>query len=166
MMTVKAILILDGEGNRVVGKYYNQYKEDPWPAKQDDFEKLLKKKAQPASQVLMLSDCVAVFREFGDVTLFVVGDKNENELILDSVITCFYESLSGTLRNEAPSKISILDYLDHVLLILDEMIDGGIILEGESQHILERVAVRNQGESGGAETITAVLKSATDILMS
>eukprot|EP01088_Endostelium_zonatum_P016464 TRINITY_DN445_c0_g1_i2.p1 TRINITY_DN445_c0_g1~~TRINITY_DN445_c0_g1_i2.p1 ORF type:complete len:172 (-),score=43.18 TRINITY_DN445_c0_g1_i2:47-562(-) len=169
MYTVRAVLLLDAQGERIVAKYYTPPNEEPiWGTKdvQIQFEKLLRQKAQPEAQILMLNECVAVFREVGDMIIFVIGDKNENELILDSVVSCLYDSLSSILK-EAPSKMSLLDNynIDYVLLMVDEVVDGGIILESDPVIVCERLAVRSQGEAGGVDrAFGSVIRGVVEVI--
>eukprot|EP01090_Pellita_catalonica_P007944 TRINITY_DN18563_c0_g1_i1.p1 TRINITY_DN18563_c0_g1~~TRINITY_DN18563_c0_g1_i1.p1 ORF type:complete len:175 (+),score=38.20 TRINITY_DN18563_c0_g1_i1:97-621(+) len=172
LYTVSALLLLDLDGKRVAGKYYQKGRWET-EEKRSTFEKLLRKKAQVGGHVMMIEECVVVYKEMGDVTAFVIGKKDENELILDSVASALCESLAILLRNEV-HKLTILENFDYVLLIIDELIDGGVIMQQDPTEIAKKVTSRGEGEtgigsgnSGGAEkTILKALQTAHDLLMS
>ena len=57
-----------------------------------------------------------------------------------------YEAVSGMLRSNV-DKRTLLDNLDLVLLTVDELVDGGLILECDAVAIANRVMMRS-GEGG------------------
>lgn len=46
----------------------------------------------------MFDNLVLVYKTIGDLTFYVVGGENENELVLYNVLHAFYESISMLLR--------------------------------------------------------------------
>ena len=72
----------------------------------------------------MFDDVVVVYKFLNDLMFYVVGDQDENECVLSTVLTGFYESVTLLLRN-AVEKKTVLENLDLVLLGMDEMIEGG-----------------------------------------
>ena len=50
------------------------------------------------------------------------------QLILMSVLNCFYESVSQILRKNVEKRI-VLDNLDIVMLAVDEICDGGFVYD-------------------------------------
>eukprot|EP01089_Gocevia_fonbrunei_P018802 TRINITY_DN6463_c0_g1_i5.p1 TRINITY_DN6463_c0_g1~~TRINITY_DN6463_c0_g1_i5.p1 ORF type:complete len:119 (+),score=15.70 TRINITY_DN6463_c0_g1_i5:119-475(+) len=101
---ITSVLILDNDGRRLAGKYYT----DRYATEQQkkDFEQVLRKKAQPGGQILMIEDSIVTYRDLADVTIFVTGNKDENELVLESVVNTIADSLIILLRSEV-HKISI-----------------------------------------------------------
>eukprot|EP01089_Gocevia_fonbrunei_P018801 TRINITY_DN6463_c0_g1_i2.p1 TRINITY_DN6463_c0_g1~~TRINITY_DN6463_c0_g1_i2.p1 ORF type:complete len:166 (+),score=36.03 TRINITY_DN6463_c0_g1_i2:119-616(+) len=159
---ITSVLILDNDGRRLAGKYYT----DRYATEQQkkDFEQVLRKKAQPGGQILMIEDSIVTYRDLADVTIFVTGNKDENELVLESVVNTIADSLIILLRSEV-HKISILENFDYVLLVIDETIDEGIIFETDTTAIVQRVANRGEEEAGAEQTIVKALKTAQDLLM-
>eukprot|EP01102_Stenamoeba_stenopodia_P008789 TRINITY_DN2566_c0_g1_i1.p1 TRINITY_DN2566_c0_g1~~TRINITY_DN2566_c0_g1_i1.p1 ORF type:complete len:177 (+),score=45.38 TRINITY_DN2566_c0_g1_i1:235-765(+) len=146
LYTIKGMLVLDAEGKRVAAKYYG----DDYPTTKDQllFEKNLFTKTHRAnSEIILFDNIIAVYRSAADIYLYVIGSADENELILASVLTSLYETLSILLRNQF-DKRTLLENIDYVLLALDELVDGGIILESEPSIIASRVAMK------GADTET------------
>lgn len=46
----------------------------------------------------MFEDVVVCYKFIGDLMFYVTGSQDENELILSSVLTAFYESVTLLLR--------------------------------------------------------------------
>lgn len=168
---VKAMLILDSEGKRIAVKYYAQ----DWStvANQAAFEKNLWNKtratnARGEAEIVMFDDYIAVYKALGDLTFYVAGSQQENELILYTVLQALYESVSVLLRQQVEKK-TVLENLDLVLLAIDELCDGGVVLETEPAVIASRATMRGvDGESAGGapeqQTFSKALASAKEHL--
>jgi len=50
------------------------------------------------AEIIMVDNYVMVYKYLGDLTFYVTGSQEENELILYSVLQAFYESVSLLLR--------------------------------------------------------------------
>ena len=150
---VQAILLLDGDGRRIVAKYYRGARQ--WDSAA--FEAKLFKKTKNAavargeSDVILIDKSVAVFRCGPDARAYVVGSSDENELILDTVWDGVTGALSILLGGDVSAN-NILEHLDVAMLTVDETVDDGIILEVDSKTIVNRVLM--QGADGSAKDIT------------
>lgn len=106
----------------------------------------------------MLENYVIVYKFIQDLHFYVTGGDNENELILATVLQGFFDAVALLLRNET-DKRTALENLDLILLCLDEIVDGGIILETDASIIAEKVS--NNGLDGAAsfseQTLTQAL---------
>lgn len=147
---VKNLLLLDSEGKRICVNYYSQ----DWPTvnTQSNFEKNLWNKtsrtsARQEAEIVMFDNYVVVYKFLGDLMFYVTGSHDENELILYSVLQAFYEAVSLLLRQQVEKK-TVLENLDLVLLAMDEIVDGGVILESDPQKVAARVTMR-EGEGEG-----------------
>lgn len=173
---VKAILVLDQEGGRLCARYFT----DDWGPldKQLAFEKQLHKKAQPHAQIIALDNNVIVYKNSGDVAFYVVGDSDENELLLESVLSTLTEAISFLLRADESTwnqvdRRTLAENLDYLYLVVDELVDGGIVLESDPKAIADRVAMRDTAaEAGGSgsgpiseQTIAKAFSVAKDIFM-
>lgn len=98
-----------------------------------------------------------------DLFFYVMGSSNENELILVSVLNAFYDAISQLLRKNV-EKRGLMDNLDGVLSILDEIVDGGVIMESDASSILQRVAIKNDDVPITEQTVAQVLQTAKDQL--
>jgi hypothetical protein len=85
--------------------------------------------------------CPRVYKFVSDLHFYVTGSVDENEIILATVLNGFYDSVSLLLRGVL-EKRTVLENLDLVLLTLDEIVDGGLILETDANVIANRVSMR------------------------
>ena len=143
---VKAILVLDAaDGSRVATKFYSR-EDFPDKAAQADFERKLFKKtrnsaARVDAEVLVLDGLTVVFKSAVDVTFAIVGGSDENELILVTLLESLVDAVASLMK--APlDKRSLHNNLELLLLAIDEMVDGGVILEMDAHAIEARVMLR------------------------
>ncbi|KAF7651011.1 hypothetical protein LDENG_00117420 [Lucifuga dentata] len=89
--------------------------------------------------------------------------------MLMSVLSCLFDSLSQILRKNVERKC-LLDNMDGVFLIVDEIIDGGVILESDPQQVLQKVNYKLDenplSEQSVAQHITEKLALTTNVLQS
>ncbi|KAI8615012.1 coatomer protein-like protein complex, subunit zeta 1 [Chytriomyces sp. MP71] len=164
LYTVKAVIVLDSEGKRLLSKYY----APDYPTLKDQrvFEKALFDKTKKLqSDIVLLDNQVVVYKNSHDAFIYFVGTMDENELILSAVLQAFYEALSMLLNGQV-EKRAILESADLVFLALDETIDDGIILESDSTQIAARVTKKDAAEAGGVpiteQTIAQALRQAQE----
>ncbi|XP_077185198.1 coatomer subunit zeta-1 isoform X1 [Paroedura picta] len=140
LYTVKAILILDNDGDRLFAKYY----DDTYPTvkEQKAFEKnIFNKTHRTDSEIALLEGLTVVYKSSIDLYFYVIGSSHENELMLMAVLNCLFDSLSQMLRKNV-EKRALLENMEGLFLAVDEIVDGGVILESDPQQVLHRVAVR------------------------
>ena len=127
LYTIKGMLILDSEGNRLLAKYYDK-NVFPTTKEQKAYEKNLFSKTRRSdsngSDIIMLDGLTCVFRQNVDAYFYVMGSCNENELLLVNVLNCLYDTISMILKKDVNS-VSVLNNLDIVMLAFDEICDGG-----------------------------------------
>mmetsp|Transcript_23537 Transcript_23537/g.36700 ORF Transcript_23537/g.36700 Transcript_23537/m.36700 type:complete len:175 (-) Transcript_23537:129-653(-) len=141
LYSVHCVIILDTEGKRILSKYYNESKF-PTLKEQTAFEKLLwSKTRQRGGEVALIDNLVVLIRETYDARIYFIGSAHDNELMLYSALSAFFDSIF-TLLGEVVDRRGILENFDYVILALDEIIDGGIILEIEPDEIVARVSMR------------------------
>ncbi|CAF2088301.1 unnamed protein product [Rotaria magnacalcarata] len=127
----------NNDGNRILAKYYNQ--SFSTVKEQKDFEKsLFNKTHKGAGDVILLDNLTVVYRNNVDLLFYVLGSTNENELMLNSVLTCLFESL------------------------MDEICDEGIILESDPMLITQRVQLRLDDIPLGEQTVSQVFNQAKE----
>ena len=112
-----AILILDSDGNRILGKYYqpphlpahptpqSQYittpQSNPYPTikEQRAFEKgLFEKTKKQSSDVILYDNKLVVYKQAVDATLYVIGGAEENEIMLYLVVVALRDCLDALLK--------------------------------------------------------------------
>ena len=107
--------------------------------------------ARQEAEIIMLEKNVAIFRASSETRFYVVGSNTENELILTAVLDGLYEALNTLLRGQTDRR-TVLDSLELVILTIDEIVDGGMILETDPNSIVSRVLMR--GVDGGQVPLT------------
>ncbi|KAM9474347.1 coatomer subunit zeta-2 isoform 1-T1 [Salvelinus alpinus] len=141
LYTVKAVFILDNDGNRLLSKYYDT-ELYPSMKEQKNFEKNVFNKTHKAdNEIAFVEGMTIVYKCSIDLFFYVVGSAQENELMLMAVLNCLFESLSQILRKNVERRC-LLDNMDGVFLVVDEIIDGGVILESDPQQVIQKVNYR------------------------
>jgi len=154
LYSVKGIAILDNDGNRIVAKYYDSTFANV--KEQKAFEKNLFNKTKKANaEIIMLDGLICVYRSNVDLYFYVMGDTQENELILVNVLTCLYDAVSQILRKNVEKRY-LLDNLDVVMLAVDEICDGGVIMEVEPTAVVQRVALRGDEISLSDQSVAEI----------
>ncbi|KAK6932251.1 AP complex, mu/sigma subunit [Dillenia turbinata] len=140
--TIKNILLLDSEGKRIAVKYFT----DEWPTNsaKEAFEKSVFTKTQKTNarsevEIAMFESNIVVYKFVQDLHFFITGGEDENELILAAVLQGFFDAVGLLLRGSVEKK-EALENLDLILSCLDEIVDGGIILETDGNVIAGKVA--------------------------
>ncbi|XP_049622524.1 coatomer subunit zeta-2 [Suncus etruscus] len=140
LYTIKAVFILDNDGRRLLAKYY----DDTFPSIKEQmvFEKnVFSKTNRTDAEIAFFGGMTIVYKSSIDLFLYVVGSSQENELMLMSVLTCLFESLNHILRKNV-EKRWLLENMDGAFLVLDEIVDGGVILESDPQQVIQKVNFR------------------------
>ena len=90
--------------------------------------------------VILYDGSTIVFLADPELTFAVVGGPEENELVLSSVLTCLYESLQQLFKTvTCIEQRMLLEKYDVLTIVVDEMIDDGVILEMISANVVAEV---------------------------
>lgn len=101
------------------------------------------------NDIMNVDDYVAVFRCYTDMTVYVLGDgKYDNELILASVLDTIHDCFDQVFKHNIERK-SLINNMTGVILVIDELIDQGIIMQLDSQIILQRISSKDMSGGGG-----------------
>ncbi|KAM7069194.1 coatomer subunit zeta-2 isoform 5-T7 [Molossus nigricans] len=123
----------------------SRYYDDTFPSMKEQmaFEKnVFNKTSRTDSEIAFFGGMTIVYKSSIDLFLYVVGSSHENELMLMSVLTCLFESLNHVLRKNV-EKRWLLENMDGAFLVLDEIVDGGVILESDPQQVIQKVNFRH-----------------------
>ena len=161
---VKAFIILDDTGNRIVAKYYTDDLKEQ--AQQSALlSKLPRRCESTESNVQIIDNRLIVFKGSpGGVIFYCVGAETENEMILTAVLEGAFTTLDQLLRHSLDAR-TLLDNLELVLLTVDEVIDDGVILEIDPKAIRNRVLMTESGATDqpiGDMTISEALEKAKE----
>ncbi|OAF69746.1 Coatomer subunit zeta-2 [Intoshia linei] len=160
MVMVKALLILDENGNRIIAKYYDNFLSNK--NTQLDFEKRLFKKTKDSDdEITMIDDCSCVFKSCVNLHFFIIGLSSENELILKKVLNTLFDGTNILLRNMLEYKV-LIEKIEYVFILIDEMIDDGIILDTDTEEICERIDKYKEDFMLGENSVRQALHSAKE----
>uniref|UniRef100_A0A5S6QT70 Coatomer subunit zeta n=1 Tax=Trichuris muris TaxID=70415 RepID=A0A5S6QT70_TRIMR len=159
---VKGIMLLDSDGNRLIAKYYG----DTFAGVQQEKEferKVFNKTKKLNSDIILLDGLICLYKSNVDLYFCVIGSGQQDELILYSVLNCFYESVVHILKKSIEKK-TLYECIDMVMLAVDEICDSGVILETDYNSVLSRLAFRGEDLSFGEQSVAQVLQSAREQL--
>lgn len=88
----------------------------------------------------------------------MIGAPGENELLLQSILQCLFDSISYLLRKDVEKK-TIFQNLGTVMLAIDEICDQGIILEFDAHKVANRVIIRSEDIPIGEQTVSQVFQN-------
>ena len=104
------------------------------------------------NDIMNIDDYVAVFRCYSDMTIYVLGDaKHDNELILASCLDCIHECFDKVFKHNIERK-SLINNMTGVILVIDELIDQGIIMQLDHNVILQRITSKGDANQSAPET--------------
>ncbi|CAO2600581.1 Coatomer subunit zeta-1 [Lemmus lemmus] len=75
--------------------------------------------------------------------------------MLMAVLNCLFDSLSQMLRKNV-EKRALLENMEGLFLAVDEIVDGGVILESDPQQVVHRVALRGEDVPLTEQTVSQV----------
>lgn len=156
LQQIAGIVILDTDGARVVAKYTTG--DHALHSKllgtfedQRTFEAQLKSKASRVPsrgevEVIMTDTMVVLLKSVNDINIFLIGNQKENELILLEAINALYNALHYVTNGQV-MKRQLQENLGSVFIILDELLDQGLIFETDSTVIVNRLQMSDRGGS-------------------
>uniref|UniRef100_A0A7S1R586 Coatomer subunit zeta n=1 Tax=Neobodo designis TaxID=312471 RepID=A0A7S1R586_NEODS len=169
---VWAVVILDAEGQRVFAKYYNSVvtgEPSKWATvdSQRALEKALHNKtrttigAQTDSEtVLIYEGATVVYVVDPELSFLVIGPNDENELVLNAVLTCVYEGMQMVLKTTQPlDKRQLLEAYEALILVVDETVDDGIVFETNPASVAGEVAPFAVPENQAADQAKKAIRS-------
>lgn len=105
------------------------------------------------AEVLIKDGYCVLYQFVSDVFFYVIASDNENELIVASVLEAVVGAVQLLLRDAIDSQ-TIMERLNYVMLVVDEVIDEGLILELDPQEVSNRVLMHGEGEELGLGPIS------------
>ena len=84
---------------------------------------------------------IAFFRVYDDISIFVVSNEDDNELVISEVLDTLHEWFDEAFAHIIDRE-NLTNNMTAVILIIDELIDNGIIMTLESATILERTNIK------------------------
>eukprot|EP00051_Salpingoeca_urceolata_P027584 m.482227 g.482227 ORF g.482227 m.482227 type:complete len:173 (+) comp22464_c0_seq1:491-1009(+) len=162
LYTVKGMCILDNDGKAIICKYF----DETWPTIKEKraFEKGLFQKTHRANaEIIMFDGITCVYRSNVDLFFYVFGSAEENELILASVLDALFEA-TAILTKDNIEKAALFDRMDAITMVMDELVDGGIILETDAGVLAQQATGGREEMPLGEKTLSQALNVAGGIL--
>jgi coatomer subunit zeta len=183
MPKVDAILVLDGDGNRLAGKYYGDFLKNKNSASEQNelrvsFEKQIQNKISIISnqnnniprtmdngaEIFTLQNKIIVFcggatsssNPNDCIRVVHIGPNNESELVLAYLCEGMYDALSQLMGGNC-DRTMVLDNLELVFLLIDEHCDGGIILEVDGHKLANAVLLRDDTDPNSMNHPTSTM---------
>ncbi|CDU17296.1 coatomer subunit zeta, putative [Plasmodium yoelii] len=111
-------------------------------------------------EILSSNQYIILSLLINDIYIFIVGDENNNELILYEIMKSIQDSLNSITNNNIGKK-QLIDKLDSVYLLLDEIIDNGIVMETNPNVIVNRLYM-NEDDIQDLTSLNQAIYSAKD----
>ncbi len=101
--------------------------------------------------IFNLNEFVIVCKINKDVAIFIGADQDDNECILANVLDIMEECLENITKNNLTKK-SVMENYQQLALLIDEMVDEGVIINTDSESIENRVFMRDSKTVNEAST--------------
>ena len=87
---------------------------------------------------MIVENYTAIFRCYSDMSIYVLGSSDDNELIIGQVLGCIHECFDKIFKGQFERK-SLISNMSGVILVIDEVIDQGIVMHTSASVILARI---------------------------
>ena len=102
---------------------------------------------------MIVDKYTAVFRCYSDMSIYILGHSDDNELVLGQVLDCIHEVFDRIFKGQFERK-SLVANMSSVILVIDEVIDqGGIVMHTQPSVIHDRIKKQKQPSAGVASAI-------------
>ena len=109
---------------------------------------------------MTVDNYVAIFRCYSDMTMFIIGHSEDNELILGQVLDCMHECFDRIFRKGIERR-ALIENMSAVILIVDELLDQGIVMHLDPATILARINTKGKGVGGPSASAASSEAAAT-----
>ena len=145
---IKFIIILDNSGKLIYGKYFIDKDQE----RQREFEKQLCFQvknlniSQGELDIFNIDDYNIFVKIIGEIAYFIGVNEDDNECLGYNFCKIF-ENCLGSITNDNFDRQKIYDNLDKIMLIIDEMVDNGLIINTDPDSIEKLISHQDGSES-------------------
>ena len=145
---IKFIIILDNNGKLIYGKYFIDKDQE----KQREFEKQLCFQvknlniSQDELDIFNIDDYNVFVKIIGEIAYFIGVNEDDNECLGYNFCKIF-ENCLGNITNDNFDRKKIFNNLDKIMLIIDEMVDNGLIINTDPDSIEKLTSLQDQSGS-------------------
>jgi hypothetical protein len=146
---IKFIIILYNSGKIIYSKYYTDKKT---AEKQREFEKQLCFQVKnlnilPGELDIFSIDDINIFvKIIGEVAYFIGINEEDNECLGYNFCKIF-ENCLGSILNDNFDRAKIFNNLEKIILLIDELVNNGIIVNTDQESIEKLIVHQEQGGS-------------------
>jgi len=143
---IKFITILDNSGKIIYGKYFTIKERE----KQIELEKQLCFQTKNLNiipdeiDIFNMDDYNILVKIIGEIAYFVGINEEDNECLAYNFCKIF-ENILGTITNENFSRTKIFENYEKLVVMIDEMLDEGLIVNSDPESIEKLI---HQEENG------------------
>jgi hypothetical protein len=101
--------------------------------------------------IFNLNEFLIVSKINKEIAIFFGAHEEDNECIVSNLLDIFEECLENITKNNL-SKKSIMENYQQLALLIDEMIDEGIVINTDSEALENKVYLRESGKGGSSAT--------------
>jgi len=144
---VKFVIILDNNGKLIYSRYFEEKNQN----KQREFEKQLCFQVKNLNispgelDIFSLDDYNIFVKIIGEIAYFIGLNEEDNECLGYNFCKLF-ENCLGNITNDNFERPKIFANLEKIILMIDEMLDNGLIVNTDSDSISKLIC--HQEESG------------------
>ena len=103
---------------------------------------------------MTVDNYVAIFRSYSDMTFFIIGHAEDNELILGMVLDCLHACFDRIFRKGIERRY-LIENMSPVILVIDELLDQGVVMNLDPNTVLGRIDTKNRaGHAAAASSET------------
>jgi hypothetical protein len=144
---VKFVIILDNNGKLIYSKYFTEKDQN----RQREFEKQLCFQVknlnitQGELDIFSMDDYNIFVKIIGEIAYFIGLNEEDNECLGYNFCKIF-ENCLGNITNDNFERPKIFDNLEKIIVMIDEMLDNGLIVNTDSDSISKLIC--HQEETG------------------
>ena len=135
--SIKFFLILDNSGNRIYCSYYINSDSEKQKLGSIEAQKIFEKKLceiiiksnidQVDLDIINFENYSILCKVNGEVNIFIGIKENDNEILLEKIYDVFEAQLFDIVHDNL-SRENIFKFYDKIIILIDEIIYGGIAL--------------------------------------
>ncbi|KAM0678608.1 Golgi-to-ER vesicle coat component [Binucleata daphniae] len=131
IQNINCIAILDKTGEVLIKREY----------KDTDIATIFKKLKTENNELSIVGEDLVIYKNLQDIFLFISSGLETNDIFLYKALDAFYVALLKVLKS-FPDKSSIMSKYDLVVLLIDNFVFEGILMEDDGEKLAESVLKR------------------------